>query len=80
MENILLKIISFYSVWLAFLKMQKKKKKKGMFQQNEKNLRSYQKEEKNLRISQLPPNTAKSNPPPYLHKPTYHHPNTPLTD
>ena len=51
-----------------------------MFQQNEKNLRSYQKEEKNLRISQLPPNTAKSNPPPYLHKPTYHHPNTPLTD
>ena len=49
----------------------------------------FQQNEKNLTISQPPPNSAKTNPPPhhqppkpppYLHKPTYHHPNTPLTD
>ena len=69
MQNILLKIFSFYNVWFAFLKMQKKK-----------NVCFNKMKKKNLRISQPPPNMAKSNPPPYLHKPTYHHPNTPLTD
>ena len=79
MQNVLLEIFSFYSVWFVFLKMQNakcKKKKKCMFQQNERILTI----SLNQTTNPTPPTTqtttrlAKTHPPPPWHSTNHSNP------